>query len=62
MVARAEDEGVSSGGGLEGLVIPVGGVRGDIAVRQTWKGLVGLFAGGVWGRPPNSLVFGTNLS
>ncbi len=58
MIARAEDEGVSFGGALEGLGISAGGVRGDIVAGQTRKGLVGLSAGGCRVVPPTSLCSG----
>ena len=37
---------LSFGGDPEGLGIPVGGVRGEIAAGQTGKGIVGRSAGG----------------
>ena len=47
MFASAWCEGVSTGGGLGDLGIPVGGVRGDMADGQIGKVLVGRSVGGV---------------
>ena len=58
MVARAKDEGVSFGGGLEGLGIPIDGVRGEIDAGQTGKGLVGRSAGGWLVALPSPLCSG----
>ena len=62
MFAWALEEGVSCGRNLEGLGIPVGGVRGEIDAGHTGKGLAGRSAKGVGGSPPLALVFGKNLS
>ncbi len=58
MIARAGGEGVFFGGVLEGLGIPVGGMRGDIAAVQTGKGLVGLSAGECRAVPPTPMCSG----
>ena len=54
MVARAWDNRMSFGGDLEGLGIPVDGVRGEIDVGQTEKGLScrSFRRGGVGSPPP----------